>query len=927
MAQADFFKNFMNSGGVLQEAYEKGVVSLSRMRDIQDEMNTQVENMAKVRSNMWKADYKGQKITERLASTAKKALDHTKKINEMKKKQLIAEKELEKIDQKIKSAPANSKYQKALIKQYNATQLTYQKNQASLTLMKKATPLLGKLGGIGGGLAEALGSLGSVIPIIGGIVGGLMKLGSAIFGMIIAPFKKGFQLFLQTQSLVGNLAADIGLTAAQSKNLLNNIVGMSIAAMKFGGSMEDVIGIYRQFSSITGKNMFFNEKEIAAIVELGKGTGLGVDGAAEMAASFENIGISLGRTIKLTDRARSIAAKYNINVTDLLKTYKGLVVSLTGIGFGKGLDNLTKLAAKAQAIRFDIVSSTKAFSDAFFDPEKAVEASAQMQLLGGRFAASFGDPMQLAFESMNNPEQLAIKFAELLKDSVVKGKDGVFSIPPAERQMLRIASEKLGQNYEDILNSTIEQAKISDKMVSLSKAGLMGLKDDDKLAIASLMKMNEKGKYEIQMSDGTTKLIENITDKNQLTQILENRKKNDLAAQGRMNLVERLENMINRFTLGFTNVFNKIFTNMDFDNFLTKLEGLGTSLAEIVFPAIEKILNNKGVMSNMFTSILDTATEIVGAITKIWTGDATFLDKIVGTIGTLIIKLFEVVKPYVQMALGKLLDIVGSALPDWAGGTKMKNAGLQMQQNAIMNDKTGVISGLYGKNGVEALAAQMNENETSGILKTGGFKAGTNLISGAAGFGMKGLNSVLKGSASPLAKIGAMGGMKVLSKIPVLGSIVSAGFAISDLLEGDYTGAMLQGGSAIANLANLVAPGWGTAASLALDAADTARQVVDVKDALVTPHGIIRGDKGDMWMALQANGMGLTPNGGGFNSPSSVEHSGVIRIQSDDGKVVTWDQMYAARDLIAGRIDSYDKVSSFGNYQSPNKSPIQPLIV
>ena len=110
---------------------------------------------------------------------------------------------------------------------------------------------------------------------------------------------------------------------------MNNIVGMTLAAMKFGGSMEDVISIYRQFSSMTGKNMAFNADEIAAIVELGKGTGLGVDGAAEMAASFENIGISLGKTVKLTDKARNIAARYNVNVTDVLKSYRGLVESLS----------------------------------------------------------------------------------------------------------------------------------------------------------------------------------------------------------------------------------------------------------------------------------------------------------------------------------------------------------------------------------------------------------------------------------------------------------------------------------------------------------------------------------------------------------------------------------------------------------------------
>jgi hypothetical protein len=200
---------------------------------------------------------------------------------------------------------------------------------------------------------------------------------------------------------------------------------------------------------------------------------------------------------------------------------------------------------------------------------------------------------------MNDPAALANKFADMLKDKAIKGKDGVFSIPPADRKMLKIAAETLGQDYEMAAKSAIEQAKISDKMVALNKAGfsMMGIKEDDKPALAALMKMNKDNKYEIQMSDGTTKLLENVTDKNQLSAILENRKKNDDAAQGRMNLMERLENIINRFTLGFTNVFQKIFASVDFDGFLGQIEKLGESLANTVFPMLTKLLDKGGIQS------------------------------------------------------------------------------------------------------------------------------------------------------------------------------------------------------------------------------------------------------------------------------------------------------------------------------------------
>ena len=83
MAQGDLFKGFLSSTGALQEALDKGVISAERFSSIQNELLEQSENMAKVRKNMWKADYKGQKVTERMASTMRKMSEHTKKIAQM----------------------------------------------------------------------------------------------------------------------------------------------------------------------------------------------------------------------------------------------------------------------------------------------------------------------------------------------------------------------------------------------------------------------------------------------------------------------------------------------------------------------------------------------------------------------------------------------------------------------------------------------------------------------------------------------------------------------------------------------------------------------------------------------------------------------------------------------------------------------------
>jgi len=67
--------------------------------------------------------------------------------------------------------------------------------------------------------------------------------------------------------------------------------------------------------------------------------------------------------------------------------------------------------------------------------------------------------------------------------------------------------------------------------------------------------------------------------------------------------------------------------------------------------------------------------------------------------------------------------------------------------------------------------------------------------------------------------------LKVFKKLPIIGSLVSFGFAVSRFSKGDYVGAGMEIASGLANLANIVAPGVGSAASLAIDAGIVYRDV------------------------------------------------------------------------------------------------------
>lgn len=978
MSQINLFSKFSSTASqndvmnLANELQKQGVISSRERLKLENEMFEAQMNIYSQKREMLQLDRKESNLLKNIYGVYKKIntrVDNIyladKELGKQKKVLIVTEKRLLKLqNDKSEQSKKEAEILEKLIKK---DKLSLEINKQKSKIAKDALPPM----------VKAYGTMRNLFKIdnmvVKGLLSGILSIGTGLVKLVLKPLKKIFNTFLQVQSISGKISADLGLSAEQANGLINNFSALGIEALKYGGALEDINTIMAKFSEITNKNRMFDKDDIGQLIELGLATGLGVDNAAEMAANFDNIGVSLNKTMKLTDKARKSAVFFNINSTKVLKTYDELVKSLTGVGYGKGLEYLEKLTSKAVALRFDIAQSTKSFTDAFFEPEKAVEVAAQMQVLGGKFATGFGDPISLAFESMTDPAGLADKFASTLKGMVVKGKDGLFTIPPAQRKILKLAAETLGQNYEDSVNSAIEQAKIADKISAVAKQGFFDFNEDQKMALAGLMKLNKDNKYEIMMSDGTTKLLENITSKNQLKEIIKNRTVNEQAAIKRKNLVERLNLIIDRFSLAFSTVFSKLFENKNFDDLLGQIEKVGTDIAQF----IANYINGNGGLTKTFEMVIDRFKMVWEKIEKIWSGDGTFTAKIGKTLKDALLPIFvDVIKEAMQMlkyTFGEILSTIG--LKKVGENLKIEASQNSKILNALNEDKNKELSvnknisamdagGIVGKNIASAQFGgnkkfinnwgELRDNAT--IMKT---QSGSYIKNGKA-YDKTGKLITNKANAEMVKKyatksvmsknIAGLGGKTLgkalVKRVPLIGSIGSFYSAFEDFKEGDVWGGVLNSLSGIANISNVVLPGIGSAVSLAIDAGNTARELGAFDDGVIYKDGsYAKFAKGDMVQMIDQksyeSNFGKDSFGKIIDNNSSyydninntnngnIVHSGVIQIKSDDGKVVTWDQMYNARDLIGSRIasiqDGYNK--GFGNNQNPFNSPIKPILI
>jgi len=635
MAQADFFNNLDGALNKLTDARKKGIISQQQEEDHINKMLSMYDaiNAKKAAGREW--DLKTQSIWGNLKRFAKEMAEDADNLKKAKKNLKKTEDEIVNLGKVANELEKRGNKEAAKLVKKKKEQKELEKEKGSVSGLGKAFDLFGKVGGT---LTNIFGGLFS---LFGSILGVAWDIGKAIF-KIIFPIERAWKLFLEMQKVVGALSADIGMTSKEYYQLLDAMPTIYNEILEYGGKIEDVGKIIKGFSEATGKNRIFSTKEITDIVNLGNSTGLAVEGITKMVAEFDNVGYSLGTTLKVAQKGRNEAARFNINQTKLLQTTTDVVKALTGSGFGRSVEGLTKLAAKAESLRFNLAESIKSFKDAFFSPEKAVEAAAKIQVLGGEFAQMFGDPFQLMYDSMNNADGMAEKLITSAKSLAIKNKNGDFIIPPAQRQI-----------------------------------SLIGFSDDDQQALANLMTVNDKGQYEIKMANGVSQLVSNITSQDQLKQILAQRTANDEAAKQRLTLQDRFNNILERFAIGLTPLFTELNKLLADSGLLNEIETLGKEIAATLIPLMRDLFSPGGKFRTGMDMFLAGFKGFITDIRAIM-GDKnkSFFDKI-GTIFDKVIRfVLDGVMPYVKVIFGEILKsmkevpYVGESL--WKAGIKME---------------------------------------------------------------------------------------------------------------------------------------------------------------------------------------------------------------------------------------------------------------
>jgi len=306
--------------------------------------------------------------------------------------------------------------------------------------------------------------------------------------------------FLQSQDkIIKSTILNLGMSGAKADMMRNSFEQSAGFVARLGGSLDDVQGIMEGFADETGRARVLSSDMVKDIEMIGKGTGLGIEGATKLGAQFELMGIDAKSAKDYVQGVVDTSERMGVNTTKVLKNISDNFKRLQGYTFQQGVKGFAQMAEYAEKFKISIDAALNA-ADIGRTLEGAINMGAQLQVMGGNFAKM--NPFDILYNSRNNPEQFQKDIASMTKGiaTLRKNTDGTFQkfISPADMDRLTQVGKALGISADEMKAMALRQLDIT---TMADKLQGMGLTAREKELIQGAAFFDTKsGKYQVMLA-------------------------------------------------------------------------------------------------------------------------------------------------------------------------------------------------------------------------------------------------------------------------------------------------------------------------------------------------------------------------------------------------------------------------------------------
>ena len=307
--------------------------------------------------------------------------------------------------------------------------------------------------------SDFVSKIGDGLTLAGSITQSLINSQKSI-GDFLNDMQAQYRLGEDIAKSYKKLSVNIGIGYQNQELLGKSFQDSLVKVRELGGDFDDVNAIYSKFAEQSGRVRILDDEEVQRIFAIEKATGLMGDSATALSERFDLVGISSEDFANNIEQVMKDSQKMGLNSYKVVKVLSDNFENMQRMSFRGGVKSMTEMSKLAVKMRMEI-SDMLGMTDKFYEPENAIEAAAQMQLLGGDIANAFGDPIQMMYEARNAPEEFMKRVGDATEGMVKFNEEtGQFDMVAENRQKLLSMAEALGINKDQLIDTAFQMSKL-----------------------------------------------------------------------------------------------------------------------------------------------------------------------------------------------------------------------------------------------------------------------------------------------------------------------------------------------------------------------------------------------------------------------------------------------------------------------------------
>lgn len=319
---------------------------------------------------------------------------------------------------------------------------------------------------------------------------------------LLSSFEKFGRPIEEIIDAIGNMAQEadtLNRAFVQGKTRLDEMSDAASRAaasvIRLGGDISDISNTMIGIAEGSRRNVIATEDQVSKLFAASQ---ILETSSESLVENFANVGYETSQIGVNLENSIGYVQSVGLNAKNVVSDVTKNMELMNRFNFSDGVLGLTKMAAQASMLRFDM-NRTADFADKVMSPENAIQAAAGFQRLGVNIG-NLVDPFALMNNSINDPGAL--------QDSIIKAtkqytefdeKTKSFKINPQGILMLKEMAEVTGISAKELSKTALAAADLDRRLSEISPS-IQFDKEEDKQLLANMATMKD-GEYVVQIKD------------------------------------------------------------------------------------------------------------------------------------------------------------------------------------------------------------------------------------------------------------------------------------------------------------------------------------------------------------------------------------------------------------------------------------------